>query len=306
MRKTVAFIFSLAVFSKLFSQGCSDAGFCTIGSGSPSISDTAIIFKNKVSMILTNGIGDDGVYVFTPALQHEFQVNKSLSIQSRVTGNYADGNLGAVFAPGDFYLSGVSYFPKRNRISQAATFGMKVPLNSSNIEVSGKGLPMQYQSSLGTLDLILLYKLQIKKLSIDAGWQQPLTGNNKNTFLPSIWNTEDAAKYPPSYNLNRKGDVLVRLGYNLIEVTNFHWNVSFLGIYHLAEDEYSDLTNSGLTVQLIGSKGLTLNLTTAIQYTFNKKYSINLTAGTPLIVREIRPDGLTRAFVISPQFNYHF
>lgn len=306
MKKSALVFFLLFISEKIFSQGCSDAGFCTIGSGPhPSeVSDT--LKKQKLALLFNNGIGDEGVFVFTPALQYDIKFNNRLAIQSRLTGNYASGNLGSVFAAGDLYLSGIFQFPKHPSVNQVATLGVKLPLNSSNLEVNEKSLPMQYQSSLGTIDLIALYAVQLKKITIQIGWQQPLSGSNQNEFLPSIWNTSDAAKYPPSYELNRKGDILFRLGYELISNSKVQWNVSLLSIYHLANDEYLDKDNSGHPVELIGSKGLTLNLTTAFTYWVNQKFSIAITAGTPLIVRDIRPDGLTRAFVISPQINYHF
>ena len=124
--------------------------------------------------------------------------------------------------------------------------------------------------------------------------------------MPSDWNTEDAAKYPPSNSFKRKGDVLVRLGYELISKSKLQWSLSLLSIYHLAEDEYNSNTFGVTPFKLVGSKGLTLNLTTAINYTISQKFSIGITAGTPLIVREVRPDGLTRAFVFTLQLNYHF
>jgi hypothetical protein len=38
----------------------------------------------------------------------------------------------------------------------------------------------------------------------------------------------------------------------------------------------------------------------------NKSISLGLGGGVPLIVRKVRPDGLTRAFSITPELIIHF
>ncbi|MGF2413571.1 MAG: hypothetical protein ACQUYJ_14665, partial [Ferruginibacter sp.] len=63
---------------------------------------------------------------------------------------------------------------------------------------------------------------------------------------------------------------------------------------------------SNSPIALNGSEGLTLNGTTALHYTINHKFSIGLLAGVPFVVRDIRPDGLTRKFVVSPEFILKF
>jgi hypothetical protein len=86
----------------------------------------------------------------------------------------------------------------------------------------------------------------------------------------------------------------------------FNLKTSLLGIYHLSKDTYIDGNISNKPIKIEGSDGITLNGTLAAAYPLSPKFSISLSAGVPFIVRDIRPDGLTRSFSFSPEIIYHF
>lgn len=292
--------------TNVYAQGCSDAGFCTVGDNNSNAQDTLKESKNKLSVLLSNGIGDQNVYVFTPGIQHEIALNTHFSLQSKVTGNYASGDLGKATGLGDLFVSTVYELNPKKKVKHTFTLGTKIPLNLGDIRNGQKPLPMQYQSSLGTFDLILGYKIKFKKIFANIAWQQPLTGRNRNTFLPQYLNTVEAFNYPPSNDFNRKGDVLFRFGYQFISNTKWKWNSSILSIYHLGEDTYVDGNLSINPIKIAGSEGLTLNLTTMLSYKMNKSITFGLSGGFPLVVRKVRPDGLTRAFALTPELNFNF
>ena len=83
-------------------QGCSDAGFCTIGDLSHGADESK---KLKIAFVLPVGRGDDGVLVVTPAVQMDNAVSDHLILQTKLTFNYATGNLASIAGFGDFYLS---------------------------------------------------------------------------------------------------------------------------------------------------------------------------------------------------------
>jgi len=290
----------------VFSQGCSDAGFCTIGNIHTIPLDSIKEKKNKLSLLFTNGIGDQGVYVFTPGIQYEFEANAHFSFQSKITGNYASGNLGSAGGAGDLFLSSTYLFNSKKKTKNSFTLGVKLPLNAGDLRFENNPLPMQYQSSLGTVDLIIGYKLGVKRLSVNFAWQLPLTGRNRNTFLPQYLNTPAAYAYAPSNDFNRKGDVLLRIAYQIISKDKWKWNSSLLSIYHLGEDTYVDRNISNKPVNIAGSEGLTVNITSMFAYKINKVITIGLSGGLPLVVRKVRPDGLTRAFALTPEINFNF
>lgn len=309
MKKNVAaliLLFAVVISSKIYAQGCSDAGFCTIGNIKPHGSVLQNVKKQKLAVVLANGTGDESVYVFTPGVQYDNQLSERWAIQAKITANYASGNLGTAFGLGDAYLSG-TYSIKDNSIwKKSILLATKLPLNNGDIREGNKPLPMQYQSSLGTVDIIGGLSITNNKWAFATAFQQPLSGRNRNTFLPAYWNTAAALKYPPTNGFNRKGDVLLRAGYNVEANKKFNINLGLLGIYHLGKDSYIDGNISNRPIEITGSGGLTLNGTAVAWYNINNKFSIGLTGGVPFVVRDVRPDGLTRKFVLAPEFIFHF
>ncbi len=303
MKKTIALILLSFTSKLLTAQGCSDAGFCTISSIKQSATETS---KQKLSLQLTNGIGDESVYVFTPGIQYDNKLNNKWAIQAKLTANVASGNLGTIAGLGDVFISG-SYSPiTKNKWKSTFIIGTKLPLNNGDLRKDNKPYPMQYQSSLGTIDLIAGVSITNNKWLFATAIQQPLSGSNRNTFLPAYWANSEATKYAPSNDFNRKGDVLLRAGYTIISNNKFNLKTSLLGIYHLSKDTYIDGNISNKPIEINGSDGITLNGTFAASYKLNPKFSLAISAGLPFVVRDIRPDGLTRSFSFSPEIIYHF
>jgi hypothetical protein len=182
----------------------------------------------------------------------------------------------------------------------------KIPLNQSSLEKDGLGLPMVYQSSLGTVDLISGMSFMNRGWIISLGWQQPLSGENANEFLPADWDIQEAVAYPPSNKFNRKGDALLRFTYSRQLGTALLLQGGLLNIYHLADDTFKDPAFSNQPISIKGSKGLTMNITASAWVNVGRKLKAGITAGVPFLVRDIRPDGLTRHFVVSPELQWKF
>ncbi|MBL7841152.1 MAG: hypothetical protein JNJ75_13500 [Cyclobacteriaceae bacterium] len=305
LKFSVVSFYLLMLFECGYSQGCSDAGFCSIGNLNQQKGDS-VQRGQKLIFLLPAGLGDENVFVFTPAIQYENQFSQQWGIQIKLTANYANGNLGHARGPGDLFLSGTRTFINNKEWNTSLTIGTKLPLNTGNLRADGKSLPMQYQSSLGTIDLITGLSISNKHWQFAAGLQQPLSGINRNNFLPDYWNTPEAGKYPPSNDFNRKGDVLLRTVYTFSIKRRISVNAGLLGIYHLNEDTYINANISNDPIVIKGSEGLTLNATLAASWTINAYLSVGITAGTPLVYRDVRPDGLTRSIVVSPEFRWNF
>lgn len=149
----------------------------------PLSSDSLGFKKQTLSAILTNGIGDEGVYVFTPALQYDNRINEKWEIQAKLTADSASGNLGEATGLGDVFLSASYTIPAKSKWSKSFTLGTKVFLNNSNILYESKPLPLVYQSSLGTVDALAGFSMTNYRWLFSAGIQLPLTGENENTFF---------------------------------------------------------------------------------------------------------------------------
>ena len=283
-------------------QGCSDAGFCSIGA-----MKQRIVARNQVSKITVMapiGLGDEGVLVLTPSLNYERQLSPKWSVLSKLTVNTASGNLGTVSGPGDVFLSGSYKMIDKHDWNGLVTVGTKIPINNGNLKCGGQPLPMAYQSSLGTLDMLIGLSISNKKWLFSAGGQLPLTGANGNQFLPGSTGRQEALAYSPSNQFTRKPDLLVRAAYQLAVKSRGSVNVGLLGIYHLSSDVYTDA--AGIIQRIAGSRGLTLNATLAGWWTIKPALQISLTVARPLITRTARPDGLTRSIVVSPEVSWFF
>ncbi len=303
MKKALLIFASISISTLSIAQGCSDAGFCTLGNLNPLHQKQG---KQKLTIGITNGIGDEGVYVLTPSIKYDYKINNSWEIQARITANNASGKLGSAFGLGDLFLNATHTLTSASKWKTSVLIGTKLPLNNSNLLANGKSLPMQYQSSLGTVDAIAGISTTNNKWLLATAVQLPLTHHNGNTFLPLAFGSADALKFPPSNSFNRKADVLLRANYEISSNKKSTLNVGLLGIYHLANDSYKDPFLSANYIDIVDSKGLTLNATIAASFVLSKKVTLGFLAGSPLMVRKVRPDGLTRSFSINTDLIFNF
>jgi hypothetical protein len=99
--------------------------------------------------------------------------------------------------------------------------------------------------------------------------------------------------------------VLFRTTYTIKTVNNkFTFKPNVLFIYHLGQDSFENQFSNREKIE--GSDGLTINGNLISAYNFNKQNSIELSLATPFVVRDIRPDGLTRSFVLGVSYKVSF
>lgn len=295
-------IILLGVVSPLCSnaQGCSDAGFCTLGNLKLGNQDT--LSNHQLTMLLTTGIGDEGVFTFSPAVQYDRRILERWSLQLKLTANYATGALASASGLGDFYLAS-THTLSNSKWKTDFTFGIKVPLNNSNLKENNLSLPMGYQSSLGTWDMIAGLNFSNTHWQLALGWQQPITDQNENEFTPATWNSREAEKFLPTNKFQREADALVRVAYQSQISDHLVLTGGVLGIYHIADDHYTYPANQSI-VRLAGSQGLTLNVTLMTGLKISERTYLTITFGAPVIAREARPDGLTRSLVFTPELKW--
>ena len=157
---------------------------------------------------------------------------------------------------------------------------------------------MDFQPSLGTFDLILGISKRVDKFNFILGYQQPLTQNDNEYFAPVN------SRFSSTNNFKRAGDLLFRAVYNYNISERFSFSPSLLPIYHVTEDKYTDMFNTEQNID--GSSGLTLNANLYFNYKLNQTQSLEFSLGGPLLVRDVRPDGLTRGFVANLEYKFLF
>jgi len=90
----------------------------------------------------------------------------------------------------------------------------------------------------------------------------------------------------------------------LINCKKFTFKPNVLFIYHLGEDSFENIF--GQSENIKNSNGLTINGNLITSFAVSKQSSLELSLATPFVVRDIRPDGLTRSFVLGLQYQYSF
>jgi hypothetical protein len=286
--------FWLVLFTNVFyGQGCSDAGFCTLENFQGTNVDT-IAFKNSLKFGANIGSADNDVSVFGSYVEYSRKLNLKWELLGKITflSQSIDGFSSSSLA--DAYLtSSFSASPSVKIIG-----GFKIPFTDGNLKDNGVALPMDFQPSLGTFDLILGTSKSYKNWTIVFAYQQPLVQNSNEFLAPANSN------FLSTNEFKRAGDILLRTSYRLAIRDKIIISPSFLPIYHISNDKFTDADN--VEKEISGSRGLTLNANLYINFMFNKKNSLELSLGSPLVVRETRPDGLTRSFVANLEYKISF
>lgn len=279
-------------------QGCSDAGFCSAGSLNVNAhDDTTSAAQTWVSAAFSYGLSDFGVQVISPRIEVRHSFNTMWHVSGRLGMQMSVGDLATTTGLSDVVLTVAS-----NIVSELQlTLGAKLPLSDGNMMAQGSPLPMDYQSSLGTVDLIAGAVWHVGDFSLTAALQQPLT-QNKNAFTPLAYPpTSPAQQYHSTNGFERKSDVLLRASYVIsVFEESLRLHGSVLPIYHIANDTYVD--SAGVRRDIVGSRGVTLNVAILAEYVLNPFNRIELTLAAPLVVRERRPDGLTRSILIGVEY----
>lgn len=291
--------FLLAIYFGTFSfrssaQGCSDAGVCTINGLKGEEQDSTSQKSWTLKFGLNGGKADHNITVYGAYFNVVRRWNARLETDIKITTLGQNGNHVNAFGLSDVYL--VHNYTVNSWLK--LTGGFKIPLQSGNRTYQGFSLPMDYQSSLGTLDGIIGAVFQVRKLSLVGAWQQPLTQNN-NRFLPENYANSPLSTFQATNHFSRRGDVIARATYPL-NAGRWIFTPGLLGIYHLGQDTYID--SSGILRSISGSQGLTLNANIYVDYKLSRNQKLQMTFGTPFVVREIRPDGLTRSFVLNLEY----
>lgn len=308
IRRVIVFVpavFMLIIESN--AQGCSDAGFCTIHSIKNNTSG-ALSKKEDHNEILFGfgfGKGEQSISYYTPYLEYTRNFSDRTSITGKLIYSLIQGELANTNGLSDLLLSVNHAFDTKGKWQKSFVVGFKIPFNKADLIANEIHLPMPYQTSLGTYDLVLGLNIVRGSFGISAAWQQPLSTTNENKFLPGDYPNEPATlEYWPSNIFGRKGDALLRLSYNFNVKEKFSIRPSLLGIYHLANDTYLDINKTRRPIY--NSAGLTLNGNVFVEYRMKNRNTLELILGAPFIVRDQRPDGLTRSFVAAVEYKFSF
>jgi len=290
-------------------QGCSDAGFCTMGAMKPDQPFNKKIELKLRSMEISFYRGSTPltpvIYVATADLN--FSLNSKTSFQVKLPYQAVTGRLGETSGLGDISLCFTRNIFKAEKFDVNLSVGGKIATNKSDKDENGYPLPMYYQTSLGSYDAITGISLISRNWLFATGIQHPFNKNG-NQFLWTAWEggPEDIAyvqKYANSKELKRGTDVMLRVERNW-RFSQWNFTLGVLPIFRINHDEITD--KDGKRVKPDGTVGMALSGIATTGYSFNVRSGIKLLVGHKVVQRDVNPDGLTRELVTSLSYLYRF
>jgi hypothetical protein len=303
----------LTVYIEAYSQGCSDAGFCTMGAMKPDqpFNRNIKIKLRSMEVSFYRGTTTTTPVVYVTTMDFNFSINSLSSFQIKVPYTFVrQGNLGKTDGLSDLSLCYTRSLKSTDKFDLNFSAGAKIPTNKSDLlsdKFPGEPLPMYYQTSLGTFDFISGVSLINRKWLFATGIQIPLIHNNENTFdwtdFPEYPSQEYLETYSQSNLLKRGIDVMLRVERNF-RFSRLNFSAGLLPIYRITNDRITDM--NGAQVKPDGAKGLAMSGIITGGYQFNVKNGIKLLWGHKIVQREKNPDGLTREMVTSLTYNYRF
>lgn len=316
MRHIITLIIALLIVREGSAQGCSDAGFCTMGAMKPDQNYSKRI-AIKLRSIEFNYY--KGTSLLTPVIRaatvdFTLGINDYSSFQIKLPYQWIKGTLGENAGLGDISLSYTRLLKATDKWNINGTLGAKVPTNNSNATVNNENtggvdapIHMYYQTSLGSYDAIAGVSAISSKWLFATGIQIALTENN-NQFAWSGFPNYPDQDYLESYNrgveLKRGIDVMLRAERNW-RFTNFNFSLGALPIFRITKDE-AIIPGTNERGRLPGTTGMALSILGSFGYHFDVNNSVKIIKGIKLTDRDFNPDGLTRNEVLSVSYIYKF
>lgn len=307
--KWAAFVLLFTATLPTHGQGCSDAGFCTMGAMKPDQpfeQRRVRLLSVEVSQYLADVVDGKTVLAYTADLN--VGIGERSVVQVKLPYQHAYGPLGNFGGLSDISLSYTYTLVNKESLQLNATLGTKIPTSDANRkDAEGRSLPMFYQSSLGSVDLIFGTSLMTRNWLFAAGYQQALTRNGSQFAWGAWQQTGDAQyirTYPASIELLRGIDLMFRVERNF-RFWNFNFSAGLLPIYRITKDEITS-PQTGERISVDGSQGLALSSVFSFGYRFSVRSGVRLIYGHRLRDRKKNPDGLYRVRLLTVGYEYRF
>jgi hypothetical protein len=314
MIRVVLFIaFSITTLLAL-GQGCSDAGFCTMGAMKPDQPfNKKVEFKlRSMELSFYRGTTTTSPIVYVTTADLNFSITNKTFFQVKLPYQAVNGNFGSTRGLSDISLSLTRTLKTTDKYDINLTVGGKIPSNGADLSDPTRNnidFPMYYQTSLGTYDFITGVSIKTRDWLFATGLQHPFN-QIKNTFVWDEWREpvypdfNYVMTYSQSNKLKRGTDIMFRAERNF-RFSQFNFSLGALPIIRVSKDEIED-PNTGLRRKLDGTTGMAFSVIGTFGYSFNVRSGVRLLMGVKLTDREVNPDGLTRNMVSTFSYYYRF
>lgn len=320
------YIFCFLSIQSIFAQGTGDSNVSLYGNIAPNLRENEDYFS--ISTLVRYDQGKNDVTSIAPMFKLDTNVNEQLDFQLWITSKHASGDLTNGFSLGDVGFIGAYHLTDTfldDKKDQSIDFGLIMSLSGGKkLKIDSPTgsyytYPMEYQSSLGTVDLIVGYTFKLENINLSAGFQQSVTSKNQNNFYPSYFGLGDYNEnYPSSNEMKRAGNLYTRIGYSLFgqsgtfnKTTTSMLNIGLTGFYKITNDK---VFNKSVLVgypetgyyEVKGTSGLALNGVIQGNYELNNNAEIVLYGGIPLVQRKENIDGLERNYFVTIGLTWNF
>ena len=323
MLRYLFLLFSVTIVYSGYGQGCSDAGFCTMGAMRPSqIYTKKINFKlRSIEVSYYQGSTHLTPTISAATVDFNFGFNELTSMQVKLPYLWVNGSLGKTSDLADISLSITRNVYTSDTYHLNATIGAKIPTNSSNLQTTNTDLtsdnqphtlPMYYQTSLGSYDFVAGFAYISQKWMFATGIQMALS-SNQNNFRYEDWDNYPDQFYLQSYDLanqlKRGTDIMFRAE-RAFHFSKVDIRLGLLPILRISKDKIIDKDLASDTfderIKLENTTGLALSALLNTAYHFNTNNSVKFMFGLKLTDRDVNPDGLTRDSVLSLAYEARF
>jgi hypothetical protein len=241
------------------------------------------------------GLGEKFTFISQTSVIAEYRFLRNSTIIVRIPFIFASGNLGNSSGVGDVLVSLVQQLYKNDESQFGMLLGGKIRSNNADLSFAGNPLPMAYQTSLGTYDIIVGAQYLWRTWDFYLAYQHPF-GRNQNGYLHPPGETDESKLYFESANLKRGDDLAFRVQKTFKLKKNQNLQPGMMPIYRIQK---SEISRSDQNVVLDNSSGLTFNLYLTYMKKLKGNTMLYLTGAFPVIDRDYRADGLTRNFVLT-------
>ncbi|MBI2967263.1 MAG: hypothetical protein HYY40_05555 [Bacteroidetes bacterium] len=274
-----------------YPQGCNDAGFCTVGDMKP-VQRTD---SGRLNLIISEiiGLGEKQTWWFTSEAEINVKLFELGKAGLKIPYHLISGKIDNRNGPGDITLFYIQTLLHKSRWRAGITAALKIPVNDGGEERNGEPLPMPYQTSQGTWDMIAGFSFFLKTWHFSTAFQHNFNENG-NGYLDTVAVAPSWTGYFPSRKIDRGDDVMIRVEKNVGKDKKVNYHLGLLPIYRMQRASILNLRNE--RIELENSSGLTLNVNMGLSLRLSKGGLMKFYAGFPALTRKVRPDGLTRSF----------
>jgi hypothetical protein len=258
---------------------CSDAGICSIsGHQQEEMNNLTLSLSYQYGY---SGKNDDITYG-SILLDGKYYYSGSSFVLISVPYNNQSGPLGSTSGIGDIILLGSQNIYTADEFNLSLQGGVKLATGDENKD----NLPQNYQSGLGTNDILLGLSASYVRFHASIGYQ---IAGGRNDNIQKV---------------ERGDDLLFSAGYSHNLSESVTGGLQFLVIKRLGETSIADPAAPESYIKIPESDNLQINGALTLNYNLSESIGLNLFGAVPFRKRPVNTDGLTRSLSLSAGINW--